>query len=434
MKDATRWWSASRRLEAETLGILAAAAVLVFTSPADAQTWVGARTTPRLGELVAIDHTGESWWPFPPPEDILGDGLNNYTTAEQRLDMRSAYATTDAQRFWTRVYVVARDMVASGVHVFVFIDTDNNATTGGSAAAAVINARFTTDPTMGGYERVLEIDATGAVLHVWSWQQAMMTFTSAVPTMAQTKGEAGKDVDPATPGAWVAGYVEAQIDLAVAGLTTACDARLFYRSVNTTDPTHSDIDIGVEGPCKPAAGPDGVPAILVPPMGCTTDMDCPAQGICHDGTCILPAPCLVATDCGAGFMCSPDGRCLPNPGGTCMVQTDCGQLACVGGQCVACTLGSTNCGAGLECTPQGTCVVGAGGAGGNGAGGGIPTLRPGQRVQGGALACDVLRSPGAGGDGAHAASLFFACAGLALHTRRRRPRTTRTLSSAEPRT
>jgi hypothetical protein len=434
MKDATRWWSASRRLEAETLGILVATAVLAFTHPADAQTWVGGRTTPRLGEIVAIDHTGEPWWPFPPPEDILGDGLNNFTTPEQRLDMRTAYAATDAQRFWTRVYVVARDMVSAGVRVFVFIDTDNNPMTGGSAAAAAVNARFTTDPTAGGYERVLEIDATGAVLHVWSWQQAMMTFTSAVPTKPQMAGEAGKDVDPATPGAWAAGYVEAQIDLAIAGLTTACDARLFYRSVNTADPPHSDIDIGVDGPCKPAAGADGVPAILIPPMGCMTDMNCPAQGVCDNGTCVLPAPCLVATDCGAGFMCTPDGRCVPNPGGACMVQTDCGKLACVNGQCVACTPGSTNCGAGLECTPQGTCVVGVGGTGGNGAGGGIPHLLPGQRVQGGALACDVERSPSADAGGAPAASLFFACAGLALHARRRRTKPARALPPSQPRT
>jgi hypothetical protein len=283
---------------------------------------------------------------------------------------------------------------------------------------------------------VLEIDATGAVVHVWSWQQAMATFTSAVPTMAQTKGEAGKDVDPATPGAWVAGYVEAQIDLALAGLTTACDAHLFYRSVNTTDPTHSDIDIGVEGPCKPAAGADGVPTILVPQVGCTTDMDCPAQGVCENGTCVLPVPCLVATDCAAGFTCSPDGRCLPNPGGKCTVQTDCGKLACVGGKCVACTLGSAQCGAGLECTPQGTCVVGmggvdGGGVGGGGAGGGIPTLRPGERVQGGALACGVERDPGAGGGSVPAASLFLACASLALHARRRRPKAVRAVPPSQ---
>jgi hypothetical protein len=380
---------------------------------------VGGRTTPRLREIVAIDNTGEPFWPFPPPEDILGDGLNNDTIAEQRLDMRSAYAATDAQRFWTRVYVVARDMVAPAVHVFVFIDIDNNATTGGSAAAAVINPRFTTDPTAGGYERVLEIDATGAVVHLWSWQPAMSTFTSVVPTMAQTKGEAGKDVDPVTPGAWVAGYVEAQIDLGLAGLTAACNARLFYRSVNTADPPHSDIDIGVEGPCRPGTNAAGVPTILVPPMACTTDMNCPANGVCQNGTCILPIPCLASTDCRAGFSCSADGRCVPNSGGTCVAQTDCGQLACVGGQCLACALGGVDCGPGLVCTPQGTCIVGVGGSG---AGGGVPNLPPGARVQGGALACNVEESPGMVGGYARGASLLVACASLALRSRRRRAR------------
>src|SRR5262249_10901563 len=118
MKDATRRWSASRRLGAATLGILGTVAGLAFAPPANAQTWVGGRKTPRLDEIVAIDNTGEWFWPYGPTEDILGDGINTYTTAEQRLDMRSAYAATDAQRFWTRVYVVDKDMVSPGVRLF----------------------------------------------------------------------------------------------------------------------------------------------------------------------------------------------------------------------------------------------------------------------------------------------------------------------------
>ena len=59
---------------------------------------------PRLGQIFAIDTTGEPNWIYG-AEDVLGDGLGMFTAAEQALDLRTAYASTDATKLWTRVYV-----------------------------------------------------------------------------------------------------------------------------------------------------------------------------------------------------------------------------------------------------------------------------------------------------------------------------------------
>src|SRR5687767_14554534 len=76
---------------------------LLGASPARAQTWSAPRDTPTLSELVAVDATGETRWPFG-TEDVAGDGAM-FGVAEQSVDLRDAYATTDDARLWLRAYV-----------------------------------------------------------------------------------------------------------------------------------------------------------------------------------------------------------------------------------------------------------------------------------------------------------------------------------------
>jgi len=100
---------------------------------AQAATWIAGRTTPNVKELVTVDETGEDLWLYG-SEDIAGDG-ETFNPPEPNLDIRTAYATSDASRFWARTYVSDANAPGANVLVFVFIDADNNATTGESAAS-----------------------------------------------------------------------------------------------------------------------------------------------------------------------------------------------------------------------------------------------------------------------------------------------------------
>jgi hypothetical protein len=105
--------------------------------------------------------------------------------------------------------------------------------------------------------------------------------------------------------------------------------------------------------CVPAKT-NGVPTIVIV-TGCTTDAQCPQNGICDNGTCIIAQGCATAADCPANDTCTPDGRCVPATG--------------------ACTQGGTDCAAGMRCAPNGTCVPGTG------------------EVEGGALHCSIGPAP-----------------------------------------
>jgi hypothetical protein len=387
--------------------------------PAAAQTWSSGQTTPRLHEIVAIDRTGEALWPYG-AEDVAGDGLERFEQEEQSIDLRTAYASADAERLWARAYVSASaemNAIGGGVTVFLFIDADRSALTGGKAAAPEIDARFTTDSSPGGYEFVVGLRGDGTVSQLWAWKAAPAPgqYEVVMAQPGQAVAEAGQDLAPRH------GYVQGTIDLGLLGLTSACEASLYLRSVNDTASLGAgDLEIDRVAPCVPAdANDDGVPDVIVPPSGCTDDSGCPGKGLCVDGACILPAPCAVDADCKPDSACSADGRCVPRPSGTCTTGADCGDLICASGQCGACTPGGSDCGADRRCAPTGRCVPGAGpgggGSSGGGAGGDGLGLASGEEVRGGACACAALPTPER-----RDAEALLAVAGFALCVRRQR--------------
>jgi uncharacterized protein (TIGR03382 family) len=403
---------------------LVALAVTAAAGTAYSQTWVAPNKTPSLLDIVVIDRTGEPKWPYG-FEDILGDGMT-FTAAEQGLDIRTAYAATDAKRFWFRSYFSSTVAVAPDVTVFVFIDTDKNTATGGSAKQPTIDPAFTTDPTQGGYEVVLSMKGNKTFGPLWTWSQAQNKFVSSVIKANQGVASAGVDNDPVLFGAGDHGYIQGSVDFALVGLDQTCQADLFVRSVNSAG--KGDHDVGGSTACRAAdANNDGIPDILVPPQ-CNTDADCPDKGICIDHVCHLPEPCRVDADCkGANMMCTTDGRCVPKPMGTCQTNADCtGGLVCNAGTCTACDFGTKECGPGEVCLASGICVMVSTGAGGNGAGGGSAggggglAIPPGGGVRGGACTCTT-----AGSSGDETFALVALAPALAWLSRRRRSQSRR---------
>jgi hypothetical protein len=152
------------------LAVGAALGVALVPRSSSAQTWTGGRTTPLLDEIVAIDRTGEPRWPYG-DEDVAGDG-ETFDTPERSIDFRSAYAVAADGRFWVRGYVSETAAISGETTLFVFIDTDRNRQTGGTAATAGIDDRFTNDESPGGYEVVLGVKGDGTLVRVWSFAGA----------------------------------------------------------------------------------------------------------------------------------------------------------------------------------------------------------------------------------------------------------------------
>jgi len=362
------------------LGLLAAGIVgLAWATPAAAATWAQG-TTPRLSQIFSIDTTGEPNWVYG-AEDVLGDGLGVFNTQEQQRDLRTAYAAADANRFWARVYVSDANAVDPAVTVFVFIDSDQNTATGGGAASTDLSAAFTTDNSLGGFEYVIGMSAAspGTIANVWAWSAPQTKYIALTTINAgNSAAEIGQDTDPIGIGSGMHGYVQGRIDLNLVGLTPQCDANLYVRSAAASG--LSDLDMSFYTSCVPARNGNGIPVILQPP-GCTSDAQCPQNGVCQNGQCIIAPPCATSADCPANMQCTVDGRCVPIPSGTCTTNTQCtGGLVCVGGQCGACTPGGTECGAGMTCAPNGTCVGGTTGGTGH--------------VEGGAFNCAIGQGRG----------------------------------------
>jgi MYXO-CTERM domain-containing protein len=350
-------------------------AILGCGNVAAAATWTNG-TTPHLGQIFAIDATGEANWLYG-AEDVLGDGLSTFTPAEQALDLRTAYASTNQTQLWTRVYVSGAAAVDTTLTVFVFVDSDMSTATGGGTASTTLSPMFTTEMSPGGYDYVIGVHGDGTMAGVWQWRTTPTPdYVTVATNPAQTAAEAGSDTDPIRIGAGVHAYVQSRVDLSVVGLTQACDANLWVRSARASGA--SDLDMTYATSCVPAKT-NGVPTILVV-TGCTSDAQCPQNGVCDNGQCVLAPPCGSSADCPAGDTCTADGRCVPTGGGSCTTLADCPNgLACVSGSCVACTQGGNDCGAGYRCAPNGTCVAG----GGTGTG----------EVEGGAFHCSVSNGP-----------------------------------------
>ena len=360
-----------------------AIATSAFVRDASAATW-SQGTTPRLGQIFSIDKTGETSWIYG-AEDVWGDGLPTFLVPEQQRDLRTAYAAADQSRFWARVYVSNASAIDTSVTVYVFIDADKNTATGGGTVSSVLSPQFTTESSPRGYEYVLGLAGNGTIAAVWTWQQSTQSYVTVATQPNDTAAETGQDIDPIRIGAGDHGYVQGNVLLSIVGLTPTCDANLYVRSAASSGP--SDLDMSVSTTCVPAQT-NGIPTILIPPAGCTSDAQCPQGGVCSNGQCVLAPTCVTAADCPANQTCTADGRCVPTGGGSCTTNANCPNgLVCVGNACVACTQGQNQCGAGMTCAPNGACVPSTGGGGGDG---GLPA---GSHVEGGAFNCAASGAP-----------------------------------------
>ncbi|HEY3236771.1 MAG TPA: hypothetical protein VGJ84_18785 [Polyangiaceae bacterium] len=383
-------------------GLLALPAILAIASPSAAQTWAGGANTPTIRQLIAVDRTGETPWPYG-FEDIAGNGAV-FQPQEQSLDIRTAYAATAAE-LWVRAYV-SDGAPPNELHVFVFIDADRNLGTGGPAAATNISPLFTTDPSLGGYEYVFGFRGN-AVTELWQWNGTQYVPQGLMANRATA--EIGTDTDPILINGATHGYAQGSIDLQLVGLTQPCNANLFVRSVNQTPPPNGDLEVGGAGACVPTAcngacGANQV-CVLVGGLGscvssgsggCQSDANCPG-GRCVGGSCSYA--CTGPTDCTNGDICT-GGRCVAPGGGVCNTNADCAGLICQAGRCAPCTA-TAQCGTGATCAPDGRCLgrtcnsnqdCGRDSTGAQLYCGPDGTcLLPGQKVEGGACVCS---SPG----------------------------------------
>lgn len=367
--------------------------VLVAPSVTQAQEWIPPRQIPSPWELIALDRTGEPDWPWG-AEDVGGDGVGQFSTEEQGLDVRTAYAGVGDTRFWVRVYLSTTAAPPTTTSIYVFLDTDRSASTGGSAQAPTIDAALTSDPSGGGYERVIRLRGSEGP-SAWQWNDASRAYVDLALTPARAKGTAGEALDPLRWGTARHGYLQGAIDLDAINVNSTCSVRVLVRSVTTVaELAPGDLDVGVASTCVPAdQNADHVPDLLVPPQ-CTRDQDCPLNGICVRSRCVLPGSCVTSQDCAAEDECTSDGLCVARGGDSCTNREACGDLVCQGARCVACTSDSA-CGQNARCGPDGRCVEASGGgtgtpsgSTGDGGPGGL-TLNEGDRVRGGALTCGI---------------------------------------------
>jgi hypothetical protein len=272
-----------------------AGSFLFLVLPASGQTWAGDRTTPALRELVAVDQTGEPSWIFG-SEDVAGDGPAIFDAAERGADVRSAYAATDRQRLWLRVYVSAQQ-APELLNTFVLIDTDNQENTGGSGIAPELDVTLDSDSGSTGYDVILAWPNRGS-LTLWRWMQP--NGRSRAGNYGQigdidaldADTETGTDLDPLRLNATRNGYVQASLNLEPLALSITCQARLLVRT--TSGNTESgdrlrDRDVGRAGPCVPGdANNDDVSDLAVTDATCSADAQCPGARRCEGGRCTLP--------------------------------------------------------------------------------------------------------------------------------------------------
>jgi hypothetical protein len=260
--------------------------------PAHAQTWAGERSTPVLRELVAVDPTGEPNWLFG-SEDVAGDGPALFNAAEQAADVRSAYAATDRGRLWLRIYVSAQTPPES-LRAFLFIDTDNDARTGGPARAPEVDPSLDMDAATNGYEVALVWSGAGPLV-AWRWTpgngngNGNMAAYQVVSDLEALEAltELGSDPDPLRLNAPRNGYVQASLKFQPLDLSVACEANLLFRS--TSGMNLRDRDVGRAGPCLPGdANDNDVADVAESRASCATDAQCPGGGTCRAGQCEVP--------------------------------------------------------------------------------------------------------------------------------------------------
>ncbi len=386
-------------VRSQWLGASVLVASSLMTGHAAAQTWSDASGHPHLGQVLTLDATGERRWPWG-AEDVAGDGLGTFDAPEQGIDQRSAYASTDAQSFWFRVYQSSTEAPAGTVSAWLFVDADHDASTGGPATAPEVDALLDAapaDPVAAGFEFVLGLvggDPPGTAT-LWSWNEASGAYVSVRYDAAELVAENGVSLDPLRLHGDDHGYLQAKVALTALNLTRVCDARFYLRSTTSTATLgDGDLDVGPVAECVPAdANADGVPDVLQS-NECQDSADCPTGSLCVQGVCVMAPPCATNADCAANEECV-GGWCVLRTGTACQQPSDCDTGVCEQGRCVLCTA-DADCSGSLICGPQGACVsadtLGVGGAAGTGnhAGSGGTTVAPlqdGERIQGGACAC-----------------------------------------------
>lgn len=396
--------------------VLAGATLMAASALAQpAPGWEGARTTPGLDEALVLDATGEPGWPFG-AEDVAGDGAA-FTAAEAAVDARSVYVAQGDAELWARLYVAGAAAPPAELAVYLFVDEDQDATTGGPAAAAAIDAALVTDPSPGGYEHLVAATADGAPAEVWEWDGEAWVSSERVSPVST---EVGVDRDPLLLLGEEHGFVQLVVGHGTAGLDAACRATLFFRTtVAGAVPSQGDLEVGEAAGCAPRdADGDRVPDAVTPPT-CARDADCPGGGICVGGECLIPVACREDADCATGEECA-GGQCVAVGGDDCETDADCAPLVCDRGTCGPCGA-DADCEDG-RCAPDGTCVhtgappAGSGGTPGEGGAAGDDgvTLEPGDAVRGGACTCGAAGLPAAG------ATAWGALAALAALVGRRR--------------
>jgi hypothetical protein len=348
----------SRLLNPRILALLAPLALSLLPRPTMAQTmtWVGNRQGPALTEILTIDATGETNWPYG-REDVAGDGLNNFTLPEQAIDARTVYVATDANRFYSRVYFSIPAAEPGSVTTFVFIDSDQNAATGGSASAAELDPTFPANSAVGGYEYAIKVQRTAnntTAGSIWRYDIGTLTFAQIATQAPQIITETNFALDPIRVGQDIHGYIQSSVELAQVGLAQACQASILVRTTNQTASLGvGDLDVGAAASCVQPAAPN--PVVVVPPPGCTINAECPNGGICVNGNCILAPACATDANCAAGYICDV-GRCVFVGGTPCVNSSNCDGLICQQGECVVC-VNDASCGPGFVCAPDGRCLA-----------------------------------------------------------------------------
>lgn len=378
-------------LGTQTIIIGACLAGIVAFSPSPAlATWTEPRTTPHLLDLVVIDRTGEQRWLFG-PEDVAGDGIDRFEPAERGIDLRTAYAASDAGRLWLRAYVSYESAPPDDLRVFFFIDADHDVATGGSAVAPEIDVAFTRDTSPGGYDVVVGMQTGTALGGVWRWQRDPAAYAPLEQAPLDAVVESGTDVDPLSFLGARHGYLQVSLPADALAIRPGCDARLLVRG---TSDRGADLDVGVLGPCIAADGDRNRVGDLIEVTAsdsCDRDDQCPASGMCVAGRCLFPSYCRADGDCDDGERCGESSICRAEGGATCAGPDTCaGGLVCDDdpGVCRACT-DDASCASGERCAASGRCVDERSRSGSNAGDGTGIVLDQGQEIQGGAGSCGL---------------------------------------------
>jgi hypothetical protein len=378
-----------------------AAALVAMTSSAHAQTWSLKRRRPSLFEIIAVDRTSESQWPFG-QEDIAGDGVSKTDADEAAVDLRSVYADARAKKLWMRAYVAATVTPTPDSLAFFFIDSDADPDTGGSASDSQIFAAFKDDKVSSpsGYERAVEIRGDGTVVALFAWDTNKMQWAEQSDAMKMmVTGESGVARDPLRLAGDDHGYVQVELDLTVAALDDACDGTIFVRTWRDGDNKRKFGDLADAGSadCHAHLNRFGDPDLLHSD-NCTSDDTCPARGRCSQGTCLFGYECSDDGACQTGQRCQ-SGVCVRVLDRDCTYSADCDSLVCDDKRCVACTSsGATACEASLVCSPNGSCLRAP--KPDNPLTDGESAAVSGERVRGGAFACTAAERGARGGGGA----------------------------------